>query len=479
MHKLPLNKFSKIMEYRLEHDTMGEVKVPADKYWGAQTERSRNNFKIGADRNLMPIEVVRAFAILKKSAAEANNELGVLAKEKSDLIAKVCDEILSGKWDDQFPLVVWQTGSGTQSNMNANEVIANRAHVIAGGSLMDDKKSIHPNDDVNKSQSSNDTFPTAMHIAAYKVVVEHTLPMVKKLRDTLKKKSDEFRGVVKIGRTHFMDATPLSLGQEFSGYVAQLDHGMKALNNTLTHLSELALGGTAVGTGLNTPVGYDVLVAKKIAQHSGMPMRTAENKFEALAAHDAIVETHGALKQLAVSLMKIGNDIRMLASGSRSGIGEIIIPENEPGSSIMPGKVNPTQCEALTMVCAQVLGNDVAISTGGMTGHFELNVFKPMMIYNFLHSARLLGDACDSFDEHCAVGIEPNYPVIKEKLENSLMLVTALNTHIGYENAAKIAKKAHKEGTTLRQAAVSLNLLTSEQFDEWVRPEDMIGSLKK
>jgi fumarate hydratase class II len=467
------------MEYRIEHDTMGEVKVPADKYWGAQTERSRNNFKIGADRNLMPIEVVRAFAILKKSAAQTNNELGVLAKDKTDLISKVCDEIEAGKWDDQFPLVVWQTGSGTQSNMNANEVIANRAHVMAGGSLMDDKKSIHPNDDVNKSQSSNDTFPTAMHIAAYKVVVEHTLPMVKKLRDTLKKKSDEFQGVVKIGRTHFMDATPLSLGQEFSGYVAQLDHGMKAVNNTLSHLSELALGGTAVGTGLNTPAGYDVLVAKKIAQHSGMPMRTAENKFEALASHDAIVETHGALKQLAVSLMKIGNDIRMLASGPRSGIGEILIPENEPGSSIMPGKVNPTQCEALTMVCAQVLGNDVAIATGGMTGHFELNVFKPMMIYNFLHSARLLGDACDSFDEHCAVGIEPNHPVIKEKLENSLMLVTALNTHIGYENAAKIAKKAHKEGTSLRQAAVSLNLLTSEQFDEWVKPEDMIGSLKK
>ena len=467
------------MEYRIEHDTMGEVKVPADKYWGAQTERSRNNFKIGADRNLMPIEIVRAFAILKKSAAQANHELGVLSMEKSDLISKVCDEILEGKWDDQFPLVVWQTGSGTQSNMNGNEVIANRAHVLGGGSLMDEKKSIHPNDDVNKSQSSNDTFPTAMHIAAYKIVVEHTLPMVKKLRDTLKKKSDEFQGVVKIGRTHFMDATPLSLGQEFSGYVSQLDHGIKAINNTLDHLSELALGGTAVGTGLNTPAGYDVLVAKKIAQHSGMPMRTAENKFEALASHDAIVETHGALKQLAVSLMKIGNDIRMLASGPRSGIGEIIIPENEPGSSIMPGKVNPTQCEALTMVCAQVLGNDVAISAGGMTGHFELNVFKPMMIYNFLHSARLLGDACDSFDEHCAVGIEPNYPVIKEKLENSLMLVTALNTHIGYENAAKIAKKAHKEGTSLRQAAISLNLLTSEQFDEWVKPEDMIGSLKK
>mgnify|MGYP002777114061 CR=1 FL=1 len=467
------------MEYRIEHDTMGDVKVPADKYWGAQTERSRNNFKIGADRNLMPIEIVRAFAILKKSAAEANNQLGVLSKEKSDAIGKVCDEILAGKHDDQFPLVVWQTGSGTQSNMNANEVIANRAHVLAGGSLMDEKKSIHPNDDVNKSQSSNDTFPTAMHIAAYQVVAQHTLPMVKKLRDTLKKKSDAFQGVVKIGRTHFMDATPLSLGQEFSGYVSQLDHGMKAVKNTLDHLSELALGGTAVGTGLNTPAGYDVLVAEKIAKHSGMPMRTAENKFEALASHDAIVETHGALKQLAVSLMKIAHDIRMLASGPRSGISEILIPENEPGSSIMPGKVNPTQCEALTMVCAQVLGNDVAISTGGMNGHFELNVFKPMIIYNFLHSARLLGDACDSFDEHCAVGIEPNYPVIKEKLENSLMLVTSLNTHIGYENAAKIAKKAHKEGTSLRQAALALGLVTNEQFDEWVKPEDMIGSLKK
>ncbi len=467
------------MEYRIEHDTMGEVKVPADKYWGAQTERSRNNFTIGGDKNLMPIELVRAFAILKKSAAEANHELGVLGADKAKLIGQVCDEILSGKLDDQFPLVVWQTGSGTQSNMNANEVIANRAHVINGGSLSDDKKTIHPNDDVNKSQSSNDTFPTAMHIAGYKIVVEHTIPCVEKLRDTLKEKSESFQEVVKIGRTHFMDATPLSLGQEFSGYVSQLDHSIKALKNTLDHLSELALGGTAVGTGLNTPAGYAELVAEKIAKNSGLPMRTAENKFEALAAHDAIVETHGALKQLAVSLMKIGNDIRMLCSGPRSGIGEIVIPENEPGSSIMPGKVNPTQCEALTMVCAQVIGNDVAIATGGMTGHFELNVFKPMMIFNFLNSARLLGDACESFNDHCAIGIEPNYPVIKEKLENSLMLVTALNTHIGYENAAKIAKKAHKEGTTLRAAAIELGLLTSEQFDEWVKPEEMIGSLKK
>ncbi|MEQ8581897.1 MAG: class II fumarate hydratase [Marinoscillum sp.] len=466
------------MEIRIEHDTMGEVQVPADKYWGAQTQRSRDNFKIGGANMLMPLEIIQAFAILKKSAAQANQELGVLPKEKSDLIGKVCDEILAGQLDDQFPLVIWQTGSGTQSNMNCNEVIANRAHVLKGGKLSDEKKFIHPNDDVNKSQSSNDTFPTAMHIASYKIVVEHTIPGVKKLRDTLKAKSDAFQHVVKIGRTHFMDATPLSLGQEFSGYVSQLDHSLKALNNTLAHLSELALGGTAVGTGLNTPAGYDVLVAKKIAQNAGLPFITAENKFEALAAHDAMVETHGALKQLAVSLMKIGNDIRMLCSGPRSGIGEIIIPENEPGSSIMPGKVNPTQCEALTMVCAQVLGNDVAVSAGGIYGQFELNVFKPMMVYNLLTSARLLGDACESFNDHCAIGIEPNYPVIKEKLENSLMLVTALNTHIGYENAAKIAKKAHKEGSTLREAAIQLDLLTSEQFDEWVKPEDMIGSLK-
>ncbi|MEQ9468872.1 MAG: class II fumarate hydratase [Ekhidna sp.] len=466
------------MEYRIEHDTMGEVKVPADKYWGAQTQRSRDNFKIGGEKNQMPMEIIHAFAILKKSAAETNMELGVLAKEKAELIGKVCDEILEGKLDDQFPLVVWQTGSGTQSNMNSNEVIANRAHVLNGGSLSDDKKIIHPNDDVNKSQSSNDTFPTAMHIASYKMVVENTIPKVKKLRDTLNKKSVAFMDVVKIGRTHFMDATPLSLGQEFSGYVSQLDHGLKALNNTLDHLSELALGGTAVGTGLNTPEGYADLVAKKIAKHSGMPMRSAENKFEALAAHDSMVETHGALKQLAVSLMKIGNDIRMLSSGPRSGIGEILIPDNEPGSSIMPGKVNPTQCEALTMVCAQVIGNDVAISAGGMTGHFELNVFKPMMVFNLLNSARLIGDACESFNDNCAIGIEPNHEVIKEKLENSLMLVTALNTHIGYENAAKIAKKAHKEGTTLRKAAIDLGLVTDEQFTEWVKPEDMIGSLK-
>ncbi|SHJ92721.1 fumarase, class II [Reichenbachiella agariperforans] len=466
------------MEYRIEHDTMGEVKVPADKYWGAQTQRSKMNFKIGGASMQMPMEIIHAFAILKKSAAEANTALGVLDQEKSDLIGKVCDEILAGDLDDQFPLVVWQTGSGTQSNMNSNEVIANRAHVINGGNLSDDKKFIHPNDDVNKSQSSNDTFPTAMHIAGYKMIVETTIPKVEKLRNTLDAKAQAFKDVVKIGRTHFMDATPLTLGHEFSGYVAQLDFGLKALKNTLAHLSELALGGTAVGTGLNTPEGYAELVAEKIAKHSGLPLVTAANKFEALAAHDAIVESSGALKQLAVSLMKIGNDIRMLSSGPRSGIGELMIPENEPGSSIMPGKVNPTQCEALTMVCAQVIGNDVAVSTGGMTGHFELNVFKPMMIYNLLNSARLIGDACESFNDNCAVGIEPNHPVIEEKLEKSLMLVTALNPHIGYENAAKIAKKAHKEGKTLREAALELELLTNEQFDEWVIPADMVGSLK-
>lgn len=467
------------MEFRIEHDTMGEVQVPAEKYWGAQTQRSRDNFKIGGSNMQMPLEIIYAFAILKKSAAEANRQLGVLSGEKSELIGQVCDEILAGKLDDEFPLVIWQTGSGTQSNMNCNEVIANRAHVLNGGNLSDKTKAIHPNDDVNKSQSSNDTFPTAMHIASYKILMENTIPKVEKLRNTLHQKAEAFKEVVKIGRTHFMDATPLSLGQEFSGYVSQLDHGLKALTNTLAHLSELALGGTAVGTGLNTPAGYAELVAERIAENSGLPFVTAENKFEALAAHDAIVETHGALKQLAVSLMKIGNDIRMLCSGPRSGIGEIIIPENEPGSSIMPGKVNPTQCEALTMVCAQVIGNDVAVSSGGMFGQFELNVFKPMMVYNLLTSARLLGDACESFNDNCAIGIEPNYPVIKEKLEKSLMLVTALNPHIGYENAAKIAKKAHKEGSTLREAAIALDLLTSDQFDEWVKPEEMIGSLKK
>ena len=465
------------MEFRIEKDTMGDVKVPAAKYWGAQTERSRNNFKIGAAES-MPLEVVYGFAYLKKAAAHANCHLGVLDEEKRDLISKVCDEILAGKHDEEFPLVIWQTGSGTQSNMNTNEVIANRAHVINGGSLADTEKVIHPNDDVNKSQSSNDTYPTGMHIAAYKMVVECTIPGVEKLRDTLKKKSEAFKDVVKIGRTHLMDATPLTLGQEFSGYVSQLNHGLNALKNTLTHLSELALGGTAVGTGINTPSGYDVLVAEKIAEFTGLPFVTAENKFEALAAHDAIVETHGALKMLAVSLNKIGNDIRLLASGPRSGIGEIIIPSNEPGSSIMPGKVNPTQCEAMTMVCAQVMGNDVAITVGGAQGHYELNVFKPLMAANFLQSARLIGDACVSFTENCAVGIEPNYENLKKNLDNSLMLVTSLNTKIGYEKAAKIAKTAHQNGTTLKEESINLGYLTADEFDAWVRPEDMCGSLK-
>ena len=465
------------MEFRIEKDTMGDVQVPAEKYWGAQTERSRNNFKIGAAAS-MPLEVVYGFAYLKKAAAHANCQLGVLAEEKRDLISKVCDEILAGKHDEEFPLVIWQTGSGTQSNMNTNEVIANRAHVINGGSLADTEKVIHPNDDVNKSQSSNDTYPTGMHIAAYKMIIECTIPGVEKLRDTLKEKSEAFKDVVKIGRTHLMDATPLTLGQEFSGYVSQLNHGLKALKNTLDHLSELALGGTAVGTGINTPAGYDVLVAEKIAEFTGLPFVTAENKFEALAAHDAIVESHGALKMLAVSLNKIGNDIRLLASGPRSGIGEIIIPSNEPGSSIMPGKVNPTQCEAMTMVCAQVMGNDVAITVGGAQGHYELNVFKPVMAANFLQSARLIGDACVSFTENCAVGIEPNYENLKKNLDNSLMLVTALNTKIGYEKAAKIAKTAHQNGTTLKEESINLGYLTADEFDAWVRPEDMCGSLK-
>ena len=465
------------MEFRIEKDTMGDVKVPAEKYWGAQTERSRNNFKIGAAAS-MPLEVVYGFAYLKKAAAHANCQLGVLAEEKRDLISKVCDEILAGKHDEEFPLVVWQTGSGTQSNMNTNEVIANRAHVINGGSLADTEKVIHPNDDVNKSQSSNDTYPTGMHIAAYKMVIECTIPGVEKLRDTLKEKSEAFKDVVKIGRTHLMDATPLTLGQEFSGYVSQLNHGLRALKNTLVHLSELALGGTAVGTGINTPSGYDVLVAKKITDFTGLPFITAENKFEALAAHDAIVESHGALKMLAVSLNKICNDIRLLASGPRSGIGEIIIPSNEPGSSIMPGKVNPTQCEAMTMVCAQVMGNDVAITMGGAQGHYELNVFKPVMAANFLQSARLIGDACISFTENCAVGIKPNYENLKKNLDNSLMLVTALNTKIGYEKAAKIAKTAHQNGTTLKEESINLGYLTADEFDAWVKPEDMCGSLK-
>jgi fumarate hydratase class II len=461
--------------FRIEKDTMGNVEVPADKYWGAQTQRSFNNFKIGGQR--MPMEIIKAFAVLKKAAAIANNELGVLPDDKSEIISKVCDEILQGMHDDQFPLVVWQTGSGTQTNMNVNEVIANRAHVLLEGTLTDEKKKIHPNDDVNKSQSSNDTFPTAMHIAAYNMLVVHTIPAIEKLRDTLKDKSEKFSTVVKIGRTHLMDATPLTLRQEFSGYVSQLDHAVRNLRNSLPHLSELAIGGSAVGTGLNTPKGYAELIAKVISILTGHSFVTAENKFESLASHDAMVEASGALKTAAVSLMKIANDIRLLASGPRSGIAEILIPENEPGSSIMPGKVNPTQSEAMTMVCAQVIGNDTAITVGGMNGHFELNVFKPVIIYNFLNSARLLGDACNSFNDNCAVGIEPNMPVIKRNLENSLMLVTALNTHIGYENAAKIAKKAHKENKTLREAALELGLLTNEQFDEWVKPEKMTGSL--
>ena len=466
------------MKYRIEKDTMGEVQVPADKYWGAQTERSRKNFRIGAAAS-MPLEIVYGFAYLKKAAAHTNAELGVLTSEKRDLISLVCDEILAGKLDDQFPLVIWQTGSGTQSNMNVNEVIANRAHEISGKVIGEGEKTIQPNDDVNKSQSSNDTFPTGMHIAAYKKIIETTIPGIEQLRDTLKTKSEAFKDVVKIGRTHLMDATPLTLGQEFSGYVAQLNFGLNALNNTLDHLSQLALGGTAVGTGLNTPAGYDVLVAKYIAEFTAMPFITAENKFEALAAHDALVETHGALKQIAVSLNKIANDIRMMASGPRSGIGELIIPANEPGSSIMPGKVNPTQCEALTMVCAQVIGNDVAIAVGGAQGHYELNVFKPLMAANLLHSAQLIGDACASFEQHCAAGIEPNHRVIKTLLNNSLMLVTALNTKIGYYKAAEIANTAHKNGTTLREEAINLGYVSAEEYDAWVKPEDMTGSLNQ
>ena len=462
------------MEYRIEKDTMGEVKVPSDKYWGAQTERSRNNFKIGPEAS-MPIEIVHAFAQLKKAAAHANCELGVLDVNKKNLISEACDEIIEGKHDDQFPLVVWQTGSGTQSNMNCNEVIANRAHVINGGALTDQEKILNPNDDVNKSQSSNDTFPTAMHIAAYKQVAEHTIPAIKNLRDTLDSKAKDFKNIVKTGRTHFMDATPLTLGQEFSGYVTQLNKSLTAINHSLEALKELALGGTAVGTGLNTPKGYDVLVAKKIAEFTGLPFETAENKFEALAAHDAVVELSGALKRTAVSLMKIGNDIRMLSSGPRCGIGELLLPENEPGSSIMPGKVNPTQPEALTMVCAQVMGNDVTVSVAGSNGHFELNVFKPVMAHNVLESARLIGDACHSFNDNCVMGIKANEPMVKKHLENSLMLVTALNTKIGYYKAAEIAKYAHKNGTTLKEAAVGLGHVTESEYDEIVDPSKMIG----
>jgi fumarate hydratase, class II len=465
------------MEYRIEKDTMGKVDVPANVYWGAQTQRSIMNFPIAQDINKMPKEIIKAFAYLKKAAAITNFEAGVLAEDKMNLISDVCDEILAGKLDDQFPLVVWQTGSGTQSNMNCNEVIAYRAHVIQGGSLMDESKYVHPNDDVNKSQSSNDTFPTAMHIAAYKILNEVTIPGITKLRNTLDSKAKQFKDVVKIGRTHFMDATPLTLGQEFSGYVSQLDHGLRAINNTLAHLSELALGGTAVGTGINTPKGYSENVAKHIATLTGLPFITAENKFEALAAHDAIVEAHGALKTVAVSMMKIGNDIRMLSSGPRSGIGEIHIPDNEPGSSIMPGKVNPTQCEAMTMVSAQVMGNDVAISIGGSMGHFELNVFKPMMAYNFLHSARLIGDVCVAFNDKCAEGIMPLHENIKKHVNNSLMLVTALNTKIGYYKSAEIAQTAHKNGSTLKETAIALGYVTAEEFDEWVKPEEMVGEI--
>ena len=465
------------MDYRIEKDTMGEVKVPADAYYGAQTQRSIDNFKIAQDINRMPKEIIRSFAFLKKAAAATNFEAGLLPQEKLNLINKAADEILAGKLDDYFPLVVWQTGSGTQSNMNVNEVIAYRAHVINGGKLSDKEKLLHPNDDVNKSQSSNDTFPTAMHIAAYKILIEITIPGIEKLRDALQEKSKRFMNVVKIGRTHFMDATPLTLGQEFSGYVSQLNHGLKAIKNTLPHLAELALGGTAVGTGINTPEGYAENVAAHIARLTGLPFVTAENKFEALAAHDAIVETHGALKTIAVSLMKIANDVRILSSGPRSGIGEIFIPDNEPGSSIMPGKVNPTQSEALTMIAAQILGNDVAINIGGATGHFELNVFKPMMIHNFLHSARLIGDGCISFTDKCAAGIEPIEESIKKHVDNSLMLVTALNTKIGYYKAAEIAQKAHKEGSTLKEMAVKLGYVTPEEFDEWVDPAKMVGKL--
>ncbi|WP_324674044.1 class II fumarate hydratase [Hymenobacter sp. GOD-10R] len=467
------------MQFRTEKDTMGPVQVPADAYWGAQTQRSIENFQIAQDINKMPKEIIRAFAYLKKAAALTNLDAGILPQEKSDLIGRVCDEILEGKLDDQFPLVVWQTGSGTQSNMNVNEVVAYRGHVLQGGDLLDEKKALAPNDDVNKSQSSNDTFPTAMHIAAYKILVEVTIPGIEKLRDTLAQKSKEYMNIVKIGRTHLMDATPLTVGQEFSGYASQLDHGLRAIKNTLAHLSELALGGTAVGTGINTPPGYSENVAKHIANLTGLPFVTAENKFEALAAHDAIVEAHGALKTVAASLMKIANDIRLLASGPRAGIGELYIPDNEPGSSIMPGKVNPTQSEAMTMVAAQVMGNDVAINIGGMNGHFELNVFKPLMIYNFLHSARLIGDVCVSFNDKCAVGIRPLEDNIKKHVDSSLMLVTALNPHIGYYKAAEIAQTAHREGSTLKATALKLGYLTEEQFDEWLKPEDMVGDLPK
>jgi len=464
------------MSYRTETDTMGEVQVPADKYWGAQTQRSLLNFPIGPPAT-MPIEIIHAFGYLKKAAAITNHQFGLLPEDKMKIICQVCDEITAGKLDDQFPLVIWQTGSGTHTNMNCNEVIANRSHVLLGNKLGEGDRYIHPNDDVNQSQSSNDTFPTAMHIAAYRKIVDYTIPRIALLLNTLTGKSTAMAKIVKIGRTHFMDATPISLGQEFSGYASQLEHGIKALKNTLPHLSELAMGGSAVGTGLNTPEGYAKEVAITISQLTNLPFISAKNKFESLAANDAIVETHGAIKQLAVSLMKIANDIRMLVSGPRSGIGEITIPANEPGSSIMPGKVNPTQAEAMTMVCAQIMGNDTTISFAGSNGHFELNVFKPVMINALLQSVTLIADACKSFNDRCVTGIEPNLVRIEENLNNSLMLVTALNTHIGYENAARIAKKAYADNTSLKKAALALGLLTEQQFDEWVVPGKMIGPI--
>ena len=461
------------MDYRIEKDTIGEVKVPSNRLWGAQTERSKNNFKIGPDGSI-PIELIHAFAILKKAAAKTNYEKGILDKEKSDIISKVCDEIIEGKLDDQFPLVIWQTGSGTQTNMNVNEVISNRSHQLLGNELGKGEKLVSPNDDVNKSQSSNDTFPTAMHIATYKLLSEKTIPALEDLKSSINLKVKEFKSIVKIGRTHLMDATPITLGQEFSAYESQLDHGINSLKNSLDHLSEIALGGTAVGTGMNTPEGYSERVAELIKDLTKLPFKTAKNKFEALSSHDAIIETHSALKMIAVSLNKIANDIRMLASGPRSGIGEISLPINEPGSSIMPGKVNPTQCEAMTMVCAQVIGNDAAITFGGAQGHYQLNVFKPMIAANILESARLLSDASNSFNNNCISGITANKDIIKTKLDNSLMLITALNTKIGYYKAAEIANAAFNNGTSLKEEAVKLGHLTAEEYDSWVKPEDMV-----
>lgn len=464
----------KTINYRVEQDTLGAVEVPIDVYYGAQTMRCINNFKIAQDIDPMPKEIIYALAIVKKAAAMTNAECGILSEDKCDLICRVCDEILDGKLDSAFPLSVWQTGSGTQTNMNLNEVIANRGHVLSGGKLTDRNKVLSPNDDVNKSQSSNDTFPTAMHIAAYKLLVENTIPAIETLRNTLLDKSLQFQSIIKTGRTHFMDAAPLTLGQEFGGYAAQLTHGLHAIDNSLSHISELAAGATAVGTGLNAPKNFGENVAKKVSELTGLPFKTAANKFEAIATHDAIIEAHGTLKTVVVSLMKIGNDVRILSSGPRSGIGEILIPENEPGSSIMPGKVNPTQCEALTMICAQVMGNDVAISIGGAMGHLELNAFKPMIIRNFIHSARLIGEGCMSFNDHCALGIEPRLDVIQRNLDNSLMLVTALSPKIGYNKAALISRKAFNDNITLRQAAIGSGFVTAEEFDELVDPKKMV-----